>query len=271
MATLNILFSGICCHFHDVVPGVPMRAVLPNATAVRFGMVNLPPDPIQPLFDPWVDYYLMPHVPFVTDGTTTKMLAGRHLQVLNPSLDQGFSWVPGGYPLTRFVNDFAFSEDVVLNGNAACYFDVFYGNASTVGSGVAARSTWVQMETDGPPLLKMTPFPGTPPLGLDETPWPIDGDNLWVSNIDYDGSTEDTPFDFLLNYLVARGGIPKQLDKRTPGLTNPRDTAMKDIGVKLEQLGAFIANGGKLTNEKLKELATRPVPLNESCSDSHYP
>ncbi len=271
MATLSILFSGISCQFHGVVPGVPMRAVLPNASAVRFGMVNVPDDRVVPPIDRWVDYYLMPHVPFVTDGTTPKMLAGAHLQVLNPSTDQGFSFVPGdGYSLTRFVKDFAFSEDVVLNGNAACYFDVFYGKATTVGSGVAARSTLVTMETDGPPLLKITPFPGSP-MAIDETPWEISEGNLWVSNIDYDASTEDRPFDFLLNYLVARGGIPKQLRQLTPGLINPTDSTMEDIGDELIRLGAFIANGGRLTQDKLRKLAMRPVPLNESCSDSHFP
>jgi len=108
-------------------------------------------------------------------------------------------------------------------------------------------------------------------MPVEDKPWQIDNGNLWVSNIDYDPQTEDTKFDFLLNYLVARGGIPKKLREHTPGMKDPKETSLAQIGSQLQRLGAFVSNGGRLNPEELQRLAQKPVPLNESCSDCHYP
>ena len=47
LAELNITFAGIITHLDGIVPGVPMRAVVPNALSVRFGEIWIPdPDPL---------------------------------------------------------------------------------------------------------------------------------------------------------------------------------------------------------------------------------
>ena len=193
MATLTIRFTGICTQFHGVVPGVPLRAVLPNAIGMQLGVVRLPPRDMD------TPYYLMPHVAFVTDGQPggwRQILTGTRLEIVNATVDQPFRFLGGGFRLTEFVHDFAFADDVVFGGNAACYFDISAGTAqSKGGDGNNPKFTEVQMETDGTPLLRFTPFPGSPSIPL-KNPHPIDGNELWVTNLDFDAPEEDRPYDF---------------------------------------------------------------------------
>jgi len=293
MATnqLTITFQGICCHFHGIVPAVPHRVVLPDASAVRFGMLRMPPSAGSGV----APYYLMPHLAIIgqpIDGGFGMHLTGAQVQVVN-AVSPDFIWTESPkFAIAQYVPRFAFSEEVVFGGRAACYFDVFQGVGFTVGTGDQPRSTVVQMETDGPPQIRITPFPGS---ALDLVPMEVtlnsvdNSSDLVVSNLDVDASLEDAPFDFLLNYLVARGGIPTVLSELTPGLPeNPPMLTMGVVGDRLQSLGEMVSgmdqstgeklqalgdlavNGGRPSNEVLRRLLTMVVD-NQSCSDSHYP
>lgn len=266
---LTITFAGICTHFYNVVPGVPMRTVLPDASAARFGVLRMPAnDPSDP--DVMISYLLMPHVPLFNDGSKVTVIAGAGLRILNAVGDRP-QRPDSGFLITDYVHNFAYSENVVLNGSAAGYFDISAAKSVTTAvSPSGTRTTVVVIKTEGTPLLQITPFPGS--LMKDELQRPIGSGQLWVTNNDYDPQVADINFDFVLSYLVARGGIPKQLKVRTPGLPpNPTLLTSAGVGTLFQSLGGFILAGGALTNEQLRSHANNPVSLNESCSDSHYP
>lgn len=269
MATLTITFAGICTHFYNVVPGVPMRTVLPDASAVRFGALNIDAN------DP-VSYLLMPHVPLLIDvnnvtGNKVTVIAGAGLKIVNAAAvgNSRPTRPDGGFSLTDYVQNFAYSQDVVLNGGAAGYFDISLAQSvTTVVTGNGTRTTVVKIETIGDPQLEITPFPGS----LMADTLLSTSTNLFVTNNDYDPLVADINFDFVLNYLVARGGIPKQLTAPTPGTPpNPTLLTPTNLGNLFQSLGAYILAGGALTIEQLLSHANNPVSLNESCSDSHYP
>jgi hypothetical protein len=291
MATnqLTITFRGICVHFHDIVPGVPHRVVLPNASAVRFGIVTMPPSPV--MGPSQMPYYLMPHLAVLGDPTDCcppVLLNGAHVQVVN-AVGPDAKWVEGDeFAIAKYVPRFAFSEEVVFGGRAACYFDIFNGTGTSVGTGNNPRSTVVTISTVGPPRIRITPFPESNMTGL-PTEMKIDSGMLNVSNLDFVPPDEDAPFDFFLNYLVARNSIPTLLAERTPGLPAipPKMTFAKVgdelislgeavagvgelVGNKLQSLTELIANGGRPSDEVLRVI-TKMVVDNPSCSDSHYP
>ena len=288
MGSLTITFRGICVHFHGIVPGIPHRVVLPNASAVRFGIVRLPPDLLEPAKE--VAFYTMPHLAVMGELSPeglTQLLNGSRVEVAN-AVGPDFSWTEGPeFAIAQYVPQFAFSEEVVFGGNAACYFDVFKGHGHSEGTGNEPRITVVEIETDGPPRIRITPFQQSnvevPPR--EET---INSGQLIVSNLDIDPSVEDGPFDFLLNYLVARNGIPTVLKERTPGMPlNPPALTLHDVGEKLQDLGKALENaqlletrlqavsnlilsGGRPTRALLRHV-TEMVVDNQACSDSHYP
>lgn len=297
MAELNITFAGICTHFHDVVPGVPMRAVLPNAMGVHMGEIQIPqPGNLPPHIR---SYYLMPHVAYVRDkasGGIGTVLEGRYLKVLNAK-GNGLIWDRGGFSLAEFIHDFGYSQEVVLGGNAACYFDIFTGKTWTEGKDDEPRITRVRMETDGTPILSISPLPGSLPDPVADGEYPIETYELIVTNLDFDPACEYSSFDFLLNYLVAQGGIPKILAKPTPGMPDvPQKLTAIKLGEKLKALGELVetlgtvagyrASGGQFGPpigpgakskrsafgaEKVGSSVQAPVPFDQSCSDSHYP
>ncbi len=126
---------------------------------------------------------------------------------------------------------------------------------------------------------------------------------LFVTNLDYDPATEDAGFDFLLNYLVAKGGIPSELTERTPGMPDePPPVSLSHLGERLRALATLIETGGTVTGwtgvagsglepapaasvaaiersptdretyiRKLASFNRDPVPFDQSCSDSNYP
>ncbi|HEX3071257.1 MAG TPA: hypothetical protein VHX14_22020 [Thermoanaerobaculia bacterium] len=313
MAELNITFAGIITHLDGIVPGVPMRAVVPNALSVRFGEIWIP-DPLT-LLPHRKEYYLMPHVAYISDarGSTPRrcglpqVVDGRYLKIVNAMGERLHFAHKGGFSLSEFVHDLRLDDDVVFGGNAACYFDIFRGCAWTEGEGNMPRTTRVRMETDGAPRLAIEAMPGSGPdvcgdyYEIEIQPNAAGAYELFVTNLDYDPATEYRNFDFLMNYLVAKGGIPRVLKKPTPGMPpDPEDLTMRYLGEKLKALGEFIkTDGGTVAGYleagggiKLEDVSTNPapsrarysslaerltagvqapVPLDESCSDSHVP
>jgi|GEM_PF-1047689 len=303
---LTIDFRGVCTHFHhNFVPGVPHRVVLPNASAFMVGLLGVPTDQ-NPIAPAWQTYALLPHVPSLSvDGEATPPLASLHalfadngylitpcqLQILN-AIDDGVSYPPFTTPapgdpsdpttsflmtvpqLTTFVSTYTPSEDVIRQGRASAYFDIFAGriDAFADGSEIRVRATIL---TDGPPQLGITPLtPGdqpasgvivtlAPPTGTPpDSPIPI---TMRFGNI---GACKDgiSNYDFLLHYLTDVAGIPRNLTASLPGMNEPDPCP---------QEGAL---------EILKELFEHefprkfPASLNDafsetsaSCSDSRYP
>jgi hypothetical protein len=306
MGTLTVTLAGICCQFHDgVVPGVQHRTVFPNALGIQLGVIKLPPDQTP------TSYYLMPHLAFVTNDLDPTdpdfwhtILYGARLTIDNASR-QDYAYDNGAFPLTRYVEEFEPSHDVVFaeNADAMAHFDFaggrFEKKTLTTASGDGAQYTVATVQTDDDtPLLRIQPFNWSPMSPFPE-PIPIHTKRLVVTNLDYLTAAEDTDYDFLLNYLVGRGGIPKALILGTPGLDNPSLLTMQDLGGMLQQLGTKIANNGQadgLTRifpsldivgkdgqpDRLVQrhaagfgvtvdMLRAPVPANQSCSDSQYP
>jgi hypothetical protein len=236
-----------------------------------------------------------------------RVLDGRYLKIVNATGDGLHFARKEGFSLTEFVFDFELDDDVVLGGRAACYFDVFHGCAWTEGTGNDPRITRVRMETDGPPRLAISRLTGSAPSAcgeyyeIDIQPNAAGAYELFVTNLDYDTATEYRNFDFLFNYLVAEGGLPTMLKKPTPGMPrDPSQLTMKYLGEKLKALGEYIMtdsgkvggyrdSGGTIKIEEERKLpmpssgvdssmaerigasVQAPLPLDQSCSDSHFP
>lgn len=297
--TLNITFAGACVHLHDLIPGIPMRTVLPWALQVHFGTVWFPEAGSMELKS--ASYYMLPHVSWIRTRFTGGIglpLQGQYLSIANAvgpyQCDRG-----NGFSLPQYVKDFELDEHVVFGGNAACYFDTFYGNVWTEGKENEARTTHVQMQTDGPPILRLTPLPGAAP-DVRGAEIRIDTNELFISNLDFDPACEYRNFDFLMNYLVAKGGIPKVLDERVPGMTpESKSVTFLRLGLRLKALGeavttlgsvaGYLSNGGKIDRPEqpnpvqsssgavsldsgdLPWPMIDPVPFDTSCSPSNVP
>lgn len=300
--SLRLKFSGICTHFRfGVVAGVPHRVVLPDATRVQTGLVAVQdPDGSIP---PPVLYYLTPHFPSIevessdvdltVPGFIDKqghILSGVRLQVPN-AVDGPMHYDDADFPgLTAFVEHYNYSSDVVLDGRAACYFDLFSGTLKTHPPIFpnAPRRVEITVKTDGPPELLISPlsFLGGPGqsrrivLGTDDSPDVtlrvrnveeiIEG--LWVAE-------DHGDFDFLLHYLTARGGIPEVISNKTPGMPSGKlkSVTKERLAEMLSQLSILLTDLGPPLAQSSFGFASVRVPsaadddLNASCADSHYP
>lgn len=283
MSTLTINFHGICVNFKDILPGVAHRVVLPDAMGVRFGMVGVA---TQPRGAPPAAYYLLPHYAFMRSdrtsdiaGDVARVLDGVHLRILNPSKVQPKPKRDPVGSLTQFSlqhyvpSTSTYSEEVVLGGRAAAYFDFNEGAVKIEATHAGAQYTSVTIDTDGPPQLRLMSFPGWRG-GVRSEVLTIDAPILTIANMDFDVPDEDDNFDFLLNYLVARDGIPRFLECPVPGLGNdPRSVTPKQIAYKLEglakRIGGSVMNGQWVTKDQI--IAAKPDVLTASCSNSQWP
>jgi hypothetical protein len=166
-----------------------------------------------------------------------------------------------------------YSEEVVLGGRAAAYFDFNEGAVQIKATEAGAQYTSVTMETDGPPQLRLTTFPGSPG-GVRSEVLTIDAPILTIANMDFDVPDEDDNVDFLLNYLVARDGIPRFLEHPVPGLCNdPKSVTAAQIAQALyglaERIRGRTFDGQWVTREQIIE--AEPDVLTASCSNSQWP
>lgn len=272
---LKIQFAGICTHFrYGVAAGVPHRVVLPDASKLTLGLLTVA-DLEQQTPAP---YYLLPHfaqlqvncvnadIPdWVKNGD---VLAGIRLQVVN-AIEQEMTYKPGpGYQctptLTDYVPGYTFSSDVVLSGRAALYFDLYGGEVTPTAGQGGAMQTVVTLTTEGRPELLVTPLARQDRPGRSYR-WCIgnDGDSevqLNVCNLELDEERQhlrdDQGFDFLLNYLTARGGIPQSISKSTPGLPPVLPTPTPPA---------------ICSHTPGNRVIVTPAEVTPSCSDSQYP
>ena len=296
MGELIISFQGVCVSLFDVVPGVPMRTVLPDAMAIRYGAVRIPMGLESSPRD--VEYYTMPHIAIIRESLQHSQnfeLRGQYLKVVNAK-SQPLCREPGGYSLSQFKEGVRLSANVAFEGNAAAYFDIHGGTVWHEGGPDEPITTHVSIKTEGTPLLSISSLPGS--LSRYETVQPVNTGTLYVTNLDMQASVEDTQFDFLLNYLIAEGGIPKTLTERTPGMTRQANSVTHThLGERLKAFGTLIETHGKFKDfhdAQLKgdepgclqlipppnhgadigTLATftiDPVAMDPSCSTSNYP
>lgn len=279
---LTIRFAGICTHFrYGVAAGVPHRVVLPDATRFTTDLVTVEESPVpQPVL-----YYLLPHFgqlevegrkvalnvpPFVKDGD---IVSGIRLQVVN-AVDREMNYADDEtHKLKEFVPNYTLSNDVVLNGRAACYFDLYGGNVSSRLVKGGASQTFVEMTTDGPPELLVTPLASatTPvrsarlPLG-DDLEIMLDVKNLEAADQERRLDHQGGAFDFLLHYLTATGGIPQSVKQVLPGMGyhNLVSATREDLARTLNGLADMLMPRARRT-------LVRPDEATPSCSDSQYP
>lgn len=286
---LRIETHGICTHFtRGVVSGVPHRVVLPNAThiqAQRIAVADGSP----------VLYYLTPHfaqldVPGGPELTIEGVLrygdflTGARLQVINcidQRIEYGLDQAPN---LSEFDPHYTISDDVVLQGRAACYFDV-YGGVVTYNPPPKTRPDGagffsIDLCTDGPPELLVTPLSQWSGNSQDSYRQRLGESTdrsapvmLKVLNVELareiPAEQELGSFDFLLHYLTARGGIPDWIKARTPGMHKDlKSVEAARMAQALRELATAVA--GASAGETRRELMHTEL-LTSSCAASQYP
>jgi hypothetical protein len=123
----------------------------------------------------------------------------------------------------------------------------------------------IEMQTDGPPMLSITPFRSTAPA----TNLTLDSDELLVANLEIDRQDDDPPFDYLLHYLTERTGIPTRLAHPTPGMgLTPPSSTQESVAKALHGLARVVASG-KPTPQQLASI--NPNDIGPSCADTRYP
>jgi hypothetical protein len=299
--SLTLRFAGICTHFRfGFARGVPHRVVLPDASRLTMGLLTV--REAEPLASEQVLYYLLPHFaqfevegadpellyvpPLVSDGGAVMrngdVFGGIRVEVAN-AVDRELIYHNDTTPnLAEYYPAYSISGDVVLDGRAACYFDVYGGVVSSVRSKAGAAQTLIQMETDGPPQLLVTPL-ATSNSAPKSFLLPLQSDaqtsetTLVVKNLEA-GPEEHShinqshgAFDFLLHYLTARGGIPQVIKSTTPGMTQKSlESVTKDeLAQVLEKLADLLL-AQPIPGSPQRKLMTAQE-ITPSCSDSQYP
>jgi hypothetical protein len=284
---MQIWFRGVCTHFHhSVLPGIPHRVVLPDATPMRFGLITQPSVDSPPTTTN--SYVLMPHAPNISVAAPWTMnfeipgiinsdgylYTSSRLEILNiiettvtyPSdpPDPFGSFMDTVLEIASFVPHYDYSGEVVLGGRASAYFDLFGGNITTFTESEGAVRVIATVTTDGPPVLQITPFStmGEPlpraVLTLPGDPIPS-STSLLIGNVG--PFCADGQYDYLLHFLTGLGGIPTSVLKTLPGITEAKDCIPPAEAVQLLVDHKFPKSLPILTD----------VELMESCSDSRYP
>jgi len=276
---LTIRFYGICAHFRDAVPGVPHRVVLPKAVELRPGVLEMPGSPTQ-------EYLLNPHfgLAFMDDkplelpeldivgGLLAKGVRMQVVNAIDPELvypqtpydpdERPFGTVPR---LPELVPSFRYSDDVVLGGRAACYFDVFRGSITAFLNG-KALCTVIRMQTDGPPRLQVTPLRHQP-LERVQCHEVTLGPSFAVANVAAP-DIFDAQYDFLWHLVTAESNIPVQLKAKPPGLDGPSEPALTETMT--DRFTKLLARGypGRVDIDPADAAAHETSP---SCSNSQWP
>lgn len=257
--SLEVIFSGVSTHFRNgVVAGIPHRAVLPDASHFFTDYISI--GSADQLL-----YYLNPHfaqleigseqVDFTIPGLMTKngyVRSGVRLQVGNgiPNGDlRTTDCLMEKQSLSTYAPSYEYSSDVVVGGRAACYFDFDYGCAKWLKPELPLIPAWrfsITVETEGYPWLLVTPLnatadaPSFTRLELGKSPHVT----LRVKNVELhrEESADENlgEFDFLFHYLTARGGIPKRVVAKTPGLESLVSATGDNIASALKELAELL-------------------------------
>jgi hypothetical protein len=310
MGSLTLVFSGICTHFRfGVVAGVPHRVVLPDASKVMFGLVSVPTSTTavgDPPPDPLL-YYTTPHfaqLELTTDLEIIGELAdltiaglmihgdigpGVRIQIANAT-DTQMVYFGGPHNITDYAQDYNISNDVVLNGRAMCYIDLFGGTLTMLDPVVTGgpRQASIKVQTDGIPKLLVTPLGASTPSDKEDTSQVgaksylqrlTKTDNgpqdiiMHVRNHEPAATLESQDaggqFDYLLHLLTAMGGIPQRIKQPTPGMGSDLQSATAE-----QIAGSLRGLANALEPPKGPSSKRRLITQNEttpSCSCSQYP
>jgi hypothetical protein len=289
---LTIRFAGICTHFrHGAAAGVPHRVVLADASRFLSDLVTVAESPTaEPIL-----YYLMPHFaqlevvgvvgerdplnvpPFEPGGSMAvkngDVATGIRLQVVN-AVDREMTYADEDTPkLVSYVHRYTLSTDVVLQGRAAVYFDLYGGKIYSRLNKGGARQTYVDLTTDGPPELLVTPLAAsTSPITAarlllgDEPVVTLNVKNLEEADREVKLDHQGGAFDFLLHYLTATGGIPQSFKSLTPGML-PHNL----VSATREDLARALAGMSDILRNPARRKLVHPDEVTPSCSDSQYP
>lgn len=280
ISTLTVHFRGICTHFSRIVPGVPHRAVLPDATALQFGGVDLPKPQLGTH-----PYVLLPHVAVLlspdhvleVDGLITLGVITESVRVqVTNAIGNVVKYAPDYREvahLADFVEFFQFSDEVVLGGRARCYFDVVSGYVEPDrDENRKIAGVKITIQTDGPPVLAVSPFfqttenietpPGRASISSITLPRRKDV-RLLVANVGPGCEDGADGFDFLLNYLTLKGGIPRRLTS-VPGAVKP------PARTRTEALEWLVRTELERKHQRF-DFDTVLVSSTLSCSNTQYP
>jgi hypothetical protein len=215
MTTIRINFQGVAVHLVGVIPGVPCRVVFPDATASYLYEGHV------------LDRHFTSIIWESADVKGEEPWFRQHFSVGDPVTGQKFQLDPsmaGLYYLPKWVPNLQLSSEVIYAGRTALYFDIFYGvlSAHKMKHGALFTSLVVDVEDEQPPWLVRVPFqyasvdfepnPSTPEQ------WTLPSNEISIVNMGK--GCHDSKLDFALNFLVTRGGIPKDL-KDLPGQNGP--------------------------------------------------
>jgi hypothetical protein len=309
--TLDILFRGICSHFHnDALPAIPHRVVLPEASILVPGLLTGPLSVVKDGTDPlnWLRYLLCPHFPYVAmvneaainvpikpfltvngvmlDGaiyTSTRLIIMNVLdtsvtyprQPKTPLKGLGNGPFTDLHSLNDYVANYTFSSNVVLGGRAAAYFD-FYGGEITSFSQGDALGAHVRVTTSGPPQLRVAPLAIKDlPRDVQTIPLTTDPNQLHSTMVVGNSglSCGSADFDFILHYLTSASGIPRAVTEPLPGMFGPTIDG-QELPNKIEELLKDIeklARAGGFDRFGPKVKDIMFIGEQASCSGSRYP
>ncbi|HEX8254183.1 MAG TPA: hypothetical protein VF846_13645 [Thermoanaerobaculia bacterium] len=283
MGKLKITCRGVLTHFIEGFCGVPHRIVLPDATAIRFGQIDIP----QPGGGgATANYYTVPHFPFITPNplpdatgdTDAFLLSGMRVTVANATERQWLTYDRSFKDLICSLRDFVPhyvpSAEVVLGRRAACHFDVTRGRIraelhETSGEvPVEVPVVVIEIETDGKPALRFEPFSeGVMPYDLILA---TDEASMVLANLEIDAPADAPQFDYLLHYLTDSAGIPRILSRPTPGMSDqPQSQSDEQIAAALTKLARFIG-GQPPTSAEVHHVGTA-MGTTVACADSRFP
>ncbi len=206
MTNIMVEFKGICTNFQAVDPP---NGILPPGVADRIVLVNADAGRI---ID---EHEIPPHYAWLQLPTGPSLrLEGCALAIANSIQIEPISYMPsytGIVPnlTTLMGGTLGPPSQAVIAGNdpslASCYFDfvsgTFYGCViPNPDPRMNAAQTRVVVETDGDPVLTLTPFPGSPMPPA--TFRPPSGSVLTIVH-SAENETDDEMYHFLLSYLTA--------------------------------------------------------------------
>lgn len=244
MPTVQIYFYGVAVHLIGVIPGVPCRIVMPDATA-SYLYSSSDTDCQEDLHE--LDRHFTTMSWDTPKGPETERFYRERMMIGNPDttkdfkLDPSMGWI---YHLPNWVPNLQLSSEVIYAGRTALYFDILYGTLAAHRpnpKGPVFTSLTVETEEGEDPQLLRIPFHYASydfdPQPPDVIEWNDMPRVLHISNSGKGCSDPNNCYDFALSFLVTRGGMPCGL-KDLPGARGGAPRAWKNAKYKKPRVAA---------------------------------
>jgi hypothetical protein len=208
---------------------------------------------------------------FATNGLiddTGYVFSSIRLSVVN-SIDTELTY-PGDsftrlvHSLSTAVENYEYSDDVVLNGRASGYFDIRDGAITAVDDGKAARVIATFQTSGAPQLLIQALHPDGHPTTATVVTLPVTTvpngfeSTMLIGNIG--ASCDFGSFDYLLHLLTSKAGIPRFIPAPLPGM------GQDDCDPVQESFKELVEHGFPRRMPPIAKFDTFA-----SCADSRYP